>query len=218
MRRSIIVGLTLVIVGLAAASNVAAATFRSELAPEYLRGQQVESTRFRFPSTHFGEFFFEPICTEGNANGQTTTLLVEQIQLLPTYSGCTTQALPMTIEMNGCGYTVAPTGSGEPFGASLKLTCPAEKQIVFKFVNGLEVCKIFMGPQTPAESKFELRNEGGPKQVHWSGTAKGLSYLTQPSSGTNCGSAAKNAEIVLNLAVKGYANEARTEQVGFWVE
>jgi hypothetical protein len=217
MCRPLAVALLVSIVGLTlGANNASAVSFHSQTTPEYLSGQQLEPTTFRFPSTHFGEFFLEPICAEGKAGGETTASAPEQIQLLPTYSSCTTQALPVTVETNGCGYAVTPFASEGGFGANLKLTCPTGKQIVFVFFNG--ICRIMIGPQTPSESSFELVNEGSPTDVRFAGTGRGFSYATNPSSGTNCGVASNNAELVLNLAIKGYSDEARTKQVGFTVE
>jgi|GEM_PF-5752067 len=202
-----------------AAPTASAVSFHSATTPEYLSAPQVESTRFRFPSTHFGEFFIEPICTSGTAIGKTSASTTEQIELVPTYSGCTTQALPVTVNANGCGYVLTPSLSGGVYKASLKIACPAEKTITIKFVQGLNVCEFFIGTQTPAESSFTLVNEGSPGQVHFSGTAKGVTYATSPeSANTNCGLPNNNAEIVLNLAIKGYSDEGRSKQVSFRVE
>lgn len=203
----------------AGASSAAAVSFHSAATPEYLHAQQLESTKFRFPSTHFGEFFLEPICTSGDASGKTTASTVEQVELLPTYSGCTSQALPLSVSANGCGYVVTPFASGKEFKANLKIVCPAEKTIVFNFFSFLQVCQILIGAQTPAESSFTLLNEGVPGQVRLTGTAKGITYATAPESGnSNCGLPKNNAEVVLALALKGYSDEALTKQVSFRVE
>lgn len=220
MRRSIWLSLliSLMFASMGAASASAAA-FHAETKPEFLLGQQVESTKFRFPSTHFGEFFLEPICAKGEANGETASFTVEAIQLVPTYSSCTTQLVPITVEANGCGYSVTATGSGGSFGANLKLTCPAGKQIIFRFFAGPEICRIMIGAQTPASSSFELVNEGSPQDVRLVGTATGLKYTTFPNNNTTgCGENGVNAELVLNLAIKGYSDAARTKQVSFRVE
>jgi hypothetical protein len=202
----------------AAAPSASAVSWHSETTPEYLSASQVESTRFKFPSTHFGEFFLEPICKKASIVGKTSTSTSEQVELLPSYSECTSQALAVVIEMNGCGYALTPFASGAEFKSNFKINCPAGKGIVIKFFNFTEVCRIMIGAQTPASSSFTLTDEGLPKHVHLNGTAKGLFYTTQPERNTNCGEATNNAEIVSNLAINGYSDEARTKLVGFWVE
>ena len=212
-------GFLMVILGMAVAvPSASAVSFHSQSNPEYLLGQQVESTKFRFPSTFFGLTILEPICTAGNGVGQTMSHTSAQIQLSPTYSGCTTEGVPLAIEMNGCAYTFTPAGAPPVFSGSLALTCPAGKAVVFKFFAGwTEWCQIIMPPQVPSESKFELLNEG--PQVRLRGTAKGFWYTTKPESELiNCRVPANDAELILDLVVKGYSDPARTKQVSFRVE
>jgi hypothetical protein len=203
----------------ASAAPAAAVSFHSAATPEYLSAQQVETTKFRFPSTRFGELFFEPICSKGDATGKTAASTVESVELVPTYSSCTTQAIAITVSANGCGYVLTPGSLGGEYLAGMKIVCPAGKAIVFRFFQSLEVCEIFLWPQTVFSSNFTLVNEGAPGQVKLKGTAKSLHYSTSPEKlSSNCGVTDQNAQLDLNLAIKGYSDEARTKQVAFRVE
>src|SRR5215203_2203545 len=128
MRRPLVLSVLIAVIALVvSAPSASAVSFHSATNPEYLQGQQVESPKFRFPSTHFGQYFLEPICALSATQGTATALTLEQIQLFPIYSNCTTQLLPVAIDTNGCSYTVSPVSSGFGFKGNLKLTCRLKK-------------------------------------------------------------------------------------------
>lgn len=114
-------------------------------------------------------------CTTVTFEGEVTAAEVEEVELTPSYSGCTYAAGAKVIDltMNGCKYllTGATTADGKHGVTHIK--CPAGSKIELHFTNfnGSETCTVTIAEQAATQG-YTTTNNGHHIDLHTTARVK----------------------------------------------
>jgi hypothetical protein len=158
-------------------------------------------------------------CKKGTSVSTTGSSTTSELTTTTTESECTAFGVAGSVNMNGCTETLTePTLSGGNYQVTTHITCPAGKKIVISVPAGN--CSIEIGAQTPG-GVLDLKNEGAgeTRDLLVTSTLNGIAY-TVVGPGFICGAlgASANGTYTGSSTLKGFKNEAHTEQAGVWVE
>lgn len=196
-----------VVLGAVGSASASAALFHSEVGKTFGFGEQVTQAVY---TVNGGSMKCKKVSGFGTMTGFTASVLPLTVQV----SECTAFGLAAERNMNGCSYE-AEAGAEFPKGTAY-LVCPVGKEVSVTVPAGN--CTI----STPAQSgEIEFKNEG-------SGTTRSVLVLSKETNlkyivhgpGSLCGTPGEytNGKISGTALVKGYKDEARTTEVGIWVE
>jgi hypothetical protein len=190
------------------ASGASAASVITEVAPSYLSGTQKATTVI---GVNAGKIE----CKSTTFTGVQLEKTASSLQLDPTFGECT--AFGAAAKAKASGIHIASTNITRTFfffGHSeqndLVDTNGSQLQIV------VGSCEITIGEQKPAGlTEFEEQGSGASRALLVSHELSGISYT---STGGICGKSGTNGTLNTSVLLKGYQNEAHTEQVGLWIE
>ena len=209
-------------IGLLAVLTVSAGTasaespgiFEAENYPVYLRGTQQNTHEFKITAGTV-------TCKAATFQGGAAAAAMWQ-NMTAAYSECTAFGFPATVAMRSCEYefnTGAEFAAGEHEGtvdvidrAGAATTC-AETPI--RISAGF--CVVTIGPQAGLTTLTYVNGGTGTSQhIKLVAAITGIEYV----QGAGCMGGAgmfANGQYTGKTDVKGYINEARTEQQGIWV-
>jgi hypothetical protein len=200
-------GLTLTLAG-GVASAASAASFATEVAPTYFAGTQKATTVI---GSNAGKIE----CKSTSFTGVQLEKTASSLQLDPTFGECT--AFGATAKVKSSGVHIVSTNVTRTF-----LIFGHSEQNDLADTNGSQLqisvgsCEITIGEQKPAGlTEFEEQGSGASRSLLVSHELTGISYT---SSGGICGKSGTNGTLTTSVLLKGYQNEAHTEQVGLWIE
>jgi hypothetical protein len=127
-----------------AVSAASAVEFKSESSPTVLTGEQKEGTNEVF-TTMGGTVTCENVTYVGSMSGTSST----ELEVAPTYSGCTAFGFSTLIHVNGCKFKFTVVGSVHivcPTGKAIEITAPG--------------CTITVPTQTPTGGAINYLNLG----------------------------------------------------------
>jgi hypothetical protein len=201
-----LLGLALVAALAIGAVSVASASaeveFHSEAEKTFGTGEQIGTAVY---DTAAGSLKCKVLKGTGQIIGKTA----KGVTISPILSECTAFGLAIEWNFNGCQYTATSSGI-------IHLECPVGKEVLITVKAGN--CSI----GTPAQSnKAIYTNEGvgSTRDVKVTTTATNLVYNVY-GPGTICGTLGQHNDgrPTGSITVKGYSDEAHTNQVGIWVE
>lgn len=198
--------------------------FWTEKEPAIITGVQQEIT------TSFTTTKGEIVCNETHYAGTMTKGEEKELTITPTYSGeCKALGKPADVKLNGCQYLftleagrVKTTGGGTHTQSPTHIKCPAGNSIVIEVtVEGATFCTIKVPPQTPTQSKTDLKNLGLGKtrEVLFTSTISQLHYEVTGGLGA-CGQTGKTLtdgaiDSVMTMAAYEDNGGNKGNQVGF---
>lgn len=127
-------------------------------------------------------------CTAAHYTNETSTVdtTESEIEVTPTYDGCTTSGLHTIVKPNGCDYRFhTPVTNGGLRTANVAITCPAGKVIeVTPTLFGTSKCTVTVPPQTPkGHAIFTNTGAGSGRDVTVNITLEGIKYTEDAGTG-----------------------------------
>jgi hypothetical protein len=191
------------------ASAASAEEFKTEAEPTYLAGSQTATTvltvsggTMKCKSTKF---------TGVLKSKSSPTLMVD-----PTFGECTAFGVAATTKSSGVHVGMTNV-TRTVFG----LFHHSEETDVTDTNGPLSVasaagCELTIGEQKPkGKTEFEQQGTKATQDLLMTTELTGITYT---SSGGACGKSGTNGTLTMSVLLKGYKNEADTEQSGIWIE
>lgn len=197
----------------AVAAPSASATFHSNVGSTFLTMTQEEENVISLPK---GEIRCNTI------EGVGTMVETENVDstVYPTFKDCTAFGLKAHINNVECHYTFTTIAA-----EGVHLVCPGGKpiEVTVTKLSGGTLCTVTIGAQTPKTPTMTFTNKGASpnRYVEAKWKLEGIHYIVDGGGGF-CGTEGKtNTDGKYNagsVTIKGYKNQAHTQQADFWCE
>lgn len=170
--------------------------FHTSASPTTLSGEGVTAQVFEFPGAGTVK------CNSAKFTGTVTGTTVNEIQVSPSYSGCSAFGFATThLFTTQCGFKSDGLSGSGVFTATVHFLCSGTGKIVFTpTFLGASVCTIEVSSQTPG-NVVHVANQDNEDYLLVTSTLNGISHTA------GCGtSAASDATYSGSIAIRGGAN------------
>jgi hypothetical protein len=158
-------------------------------------------------------------CNEASFTGSQAAKEVVEIELSPTYAGCTFLGMPATVDVNGCKYrfTVTKIEAGKREG-SMDIVCGGANEItITATMGGVTKCTIHIPPQNDLRPvTYTNIGTGATREITIDVNVGALKYTHTAGTGAGACTSGSAENGVLAGAISITAEKAGGEHVGFF--